>query len=533
MVLPSSYATNELLLQAIQGNSPNPPGNKCNDTDATPSEKKQRIERQPSGHEEDSGFNDTYVSFIPNAEFGARKAAELCSLIQIKCMPEGLSPVERLDFLYHITNGEDIVVRAIGGLLSFMIRNGVFGAVTTDSNLVQINKISYRNFFDVMRITAETLHVIRVFSNETHPVGHGSLKGKEGVSLFGLLKAHIKTVGARELLQTWLRYPSTSIEIIKERRFLVYLLRKNSNSALKMGICNGLRGVKNIPAILQRLRRHALGVSDWKALFSSLKAFIILMDTLKMAVAQDPEFGNSHIISQIGKVNEVELREAANCIDTTTDFEESAIVGRMVVAQGYSQQIDDLKRSYGALDDFLTEVGAQECRKLQNLEESLSIACVYLRYRPQVGFLVVLTDEDCNRIGMDRLENIGLSFIFRSPEQEYHFKNDRCRNLDEEIGDIHGAILDLESETFRILKRKMLSHLTTIFSLFNLLRELDCIQALAAAAAEYSWVRPIIAQEESKIDIVGGRHPLLELLVPSYVPNATTISSGSVMILTG
>lgn len=56
--------------------------------------------------------------------------------------------------------------------------------------------------------------------------------------------------------------------------------------------------------------------------------------------------------------------------------------------------------------------------------------------------------------------------------------------------------------------------------------ELDVLLSLATVAAELNLTRPTLVQE-NVLEIQGGRHPLLDLLVASYVPNDTWIKSGS------
>ena len=51
-----------------------------------------------------------------------------------------------------------------------------------------------------------------------------------------------------------------------------------------------------------------------------------------------------------------------------------------------------------------------------------------------------------------------------------------------------------------------------------MLAELDCLLSLAACAREYSLVKPTLT-EQSVLEVKGGRHPLLHLVVSQLVPN--------------
>ena len=56
--------------------------------------------------------------------------------------------------------------------------------------------------------------------------------------------------------------------------------------------------------------------------------------------------------------------------------------------------------------------------------------------------------------------------------------------------------------------------------------DLDCLVALAMGARKYKLIPPRMTIE-NVIDITGGRHPLQELTVPSYVANNTFLKGGS------
>lgn len=340
-------------------------------------------------------------------------------------------------------------------------------------------------------------------------------------------------MSAKKLLRLWLLYPSTCLKTIQQRQFLVGFLRKSANSAILLALKEALRGVKNVPAILLRFRQCVDGPNDWKALYLSLKSFIIIQDTLKIAMHQNDELSQSPLLSEVSNISEIDLRECLNWIDAVVDFEESVACGRMVVAHGFSDEIDEMKRSYGGLDDFLTNVGAEEHRRFLAQYDAISLSSFHFTYQPQIGYLIVVQQSDCDRIGVPNLEKMGMSFVFCSAEDGYHFKNERCRKLDEELGDIHGAIIDLETKAFRYLTAKLTSFSPTIYSMCTVTRQLDCLQALACASIEYSWTLPIFLEGGDAIVIEDGRHPLVECVATSFVPNSSTLKFGDVHVVTG
>jgi len=72
---------------------------------------------------------------------------------------------------------------------------------------------------------------------------------------------------------------------------------------------------------------------------------------------------------------------------------------------------------------------------------------------------------------------------------------------------------------------KVLELESIIVDASNLCGEFDCLVALAVGARKYRFVPPQMTTA-NVIHIKGGRHPLHELTVPSYVPNDCSIAGG-------
>lgn len=73
---------------------------------------------------------------------------------------------------------------------------------------------------------------------------------------------------------------------------------------------------------------------------------------------------------------------------------------------------------------------------------------------------------------------------------------------------------------------KILEHEAVLNAASDVLGDLDCFVALSQGARKYNLVPPHMTTE-NVIDISGGRHPLQELTVPSYVTNNTFLIGGA------
>jgi len=84
---------------------------------------------------------------------------------------------------------------------------------------------------------------------------------------------------------------------------------------------------------------------------------------------------------------------------------------------------------------------------------------------------------------------------------------------------------DREIELVYALTTKVLEHETAIVDTSNICGEIDSIVALATGARNYLFVPPQMTTANI-IHIEGGRHPLQELTVPSYIANGFSIAGG-------
>lgn len=87
-------------------------------------------------------------------------------------------------------------------------------------------------------------------------------------------------------------------------------------------------------------------------------------------------------------------------------------------------------------------------------------------YFPQIGFLVALSIE-AQTVDLPGFE---LQFV---TENGAYFKNNHVRELDEQIGDIHGLIVDREIDLVFELQQNMIEALDLLSDISFILGELD------------------------------------------------------------
>lgn len=85
---------------------------------------------------------------------------------------------------------------------------------------------------------------------------------------------------------------------------------------------------------------------------------------------------------------------------------------------------------------------------------------------------------------------------------------------------------DREIEIIHELGVSVLEHETVLLAVSETLGELDSILALALGCSQQGWTRPEITNDNI-IEILGGRHPLQELVVPTFIANDCNLAGGT------
>lgn len=168
----------------------------------------------------------------------------------------------------------------------------------------------------------------------------------------------------------------------------------------------------------------------------------------------------------MGTVPEDGLREVSTWIENSIDFPASmaANATRPHIRDGFSQDLDELRRCFESLDGFLTTIGVQEMDALTS--SGLRLDRLHVVFLPRVGYLLVLSHataieaaqqvvnggdegERSSRLSatsrastvseQSALAAVGLDYVFTTEEHVF-FKNKRCHEIDSSLGDISGAI---------------------------------------------------------------------------------------------
>lgn len=229
-------------------------------------------EEDIGNNQQDNSTTAEYVNqnivTVSNSDVAYYKAVQMISMISVLAMPPNMTSEDRWAYLHHAFDGCESAIRATGGLLSFLLESNVLLAQGDNQELVCITSVRYRALTGGMEISSTTLQALQVFQVDSHPTGRGNGKGKEGLSLLGILRNNLRSSPGGRTLRAWMKCPLADVNEILERQTIVAAFRNTANHSFTFNIRDSLRGVRNVPGILNRIRNVAASVNDWHGLLT-------------------------------------------------------------------------------------------------------------------------------------------------------------------------------------------------------------------------------------------------------------------------
>lgn len=298
-------------------------------------------------------------------------------------------------------------------------------------------------------VNADTICSLQIFEDESHPNFHmqgPKGRGKEGLSLFGILNGTRSPLG-HKMLKQWFLRPSLSTQVITERHASIAAFLRSENLHILVTVGKSLRKVKNIPKILAVLRRGQGGAGrggGWMA----LAQFAFFALKIRSCLQEMSGVRNLVIYRKVTETIDVsQIQAVGQMIHDTIDFDESLLQRRVVVQRNVDDELDQMKRMYDGMDSMLSEVARQVVAGIpQDVATNLNVI-----YFPQLGYLIVVPSTE----GSDPSETesnsesgmaggpayVGGDWEFQfCTGTSWYYKSPQMRQMDDYFGDVYGLI---------------------------------------------------------------------------------------------
>jgi DNA mismatch repair protein MutS len=228
--------------------------------------------------------------------------------------------------------------------------------------------------------------------------------------------------------------------------------------------------------------------------------------------------GNSELLhsSSLGLNNLDSIRELI--YSKIVDEPPASIRDGGIFRYGVDKQLDDLRSKASEGTSWLKEFESKE-------REKLDIPNLKIKHNRQFGFFIEITKSHVGKVP----DNYRRRQTMTNAER---YTTDELVGWEEIILTADDRAKALEKELFINLRNSVANHSSELATIARQIATTDVISSFAIHARKNSWCKPEIT-DESKIEIISGRHPVLEA-DGRFVPNDVKLDEKrSFLLLTG
>lgn len=388
------------------------------------------------------------------------------------------------------------VIGACGALLAYLRE-------TQKHALRNIDNVSLEVSSEQMIFDASALRNLELVKNQRD--------GKTYGTLLWVLDKTITAMGKR-MMRNWVLSPLTSPEKIAYRLDGVEELSKSA--VLREGLIECLKGIKDTERIAGRISNDRITPKDCETLAKSIAAFPsvkLLLFGVSAAILKDVDkyvYGFEDLSSLLGSA----IVENAPVVTKDGGF----------IKDGFDPELDRLRG--------IRENAASVIKKMEETErEKTGIKNLKIGYNRVFGYYIEVTNSFKELVPYDYIRKQTLTGGERYITEE-------LKKVEEEILTSSERCKKIEGEIFEKIRGILRGNIKKLQDSSRAIACLDCILSFATVAKENNYVRPTIVPGDKPMNVVQGRHPVVERVSKeTFVANDTLLDTDEnrVLIVTG
>jgi len=401
-----------------------------------------------------------------------------------------------LDGFGFSTDDDGPAIRAAGAILNYLTE-------TQKNSLDHVERLIPYRTGDALEIDEASRRSLEI----TRTIREGRREG----SLLAVLDRSVTAMGSR-LLADWLAGPLTSASTIDARLAAVEELL--GDPALTDEIRQTLRRVYDVQRLLARVATGRASPRDLSFLGRTLGC----LPPLKAKLTARKSRLLNQLEAEIDLCADLRSRLDAALVD---DCPLTSREGGFI-RDGHHAQLDSLRQLARGGKQWIAQYQAEETRRT-------GIANLKVGYNKVFGYYLEVTNVHHDKVPDSYIRKQTLKNAERYITPELKEYEEKVLTADEKAK-------DLEYELFLELRDTVAASRGRMQSTAAVLAQIDVLVALAELARERNYVRPKIV-EEPVLEILDGRHPVLDIIEPdgTFVPNDTHTggASGTILLITG
>jgi DNA mismatch repair protein MutS len=335
--------------------------------------------------------------------------------------------------------------------------------------------------------------------------------GKYG-SLLGVLDQTTTAMGGRTLRQ-WLNQPLLDLERLSSRLDAVEVLVRET--PVRVQVRSLLKGLPDLERLIGRAVQGIAGPRDLVGIRKALEVVPEVHESLA-SVASLPQ-SLTELAAELNPCTAVFDLIAEAIVDDAP----ATISSGGAIRSGFSDEMDTLLSAVRDAKGWIANLEKQE-------RQATGIKALKVGYNKVFGYYIEVTKANLEAVPEHYVRKQTLVNAERFITSELKEYEALILNAEERQQEI-------EERLFREVCERVVAASTQVLSTARALARLDVLATLAAVAIANRYVRPHLAQEDD-LDIVAGRHPVVELTMRQepFVPNDVHMTTDErIFILTG
>ena len=398
-------------------------------------------------------------------------------------------------------------------LKGFGVQNLAFGVIAAGAILYYLDITQHSqlgHITNLSRIEEDRYVWLDKFTIRNLELFHSPYEGAR--TLIDVIDRTISPMGGR-LLKRWISLPLKDIQPITDRHDIVGYFVDNP---LFMSETAGLiQQVGDLERLISKVAVSRINPREVIQLKRALKAVEPLRDLCNGS-------GNRPL-----KVLGEQLNPCKSIADKierelNNDPPVQLIKGR-VIAEGVSEELDELRKILYSGKDYLNELQAREIQRT-------GITSLKVSFNNVFGYYIEVRNTHKDKVPQEWIRKQTLVSAERYITEELKEYENKILGAEEKI-------ISLETRLFNDLVLSILEYIPPVQLNSSLIARLDCLHSFALVAAANNYVRPSM-NDSFKLEIVEGRHPVIEMQLPAgdpYIPNDLSLDTEDqqIIILTG
>ena len=338
------------------------------------------------------------------------------------------------------------------------------------------------------------------------------LQKNKKYSLFGVLDKTKTSMGAR-MLRKWIEHPLRDKKEIEQRLDIVE--ECISDYSLREDLREYLDSVYDMERICAKISYDTVTVRD----LLNLKESLYDLPNLREKI----ELSDKKLLIQIFEQMDT-LEDIYHLLDDSiSDRPIGTIKDGEVIREGYSKELDEMRSIEKNAASILSQMELQE-------RASTGFKTLKIGYNKVFGYYIEITHAAL------KSGELPESYVRKQTLANCErYINQELKELEIKILTSRQRALDLQNELYAEVKTQVKHAVFRIQTTADKIGSLDALLSLAETSYQNDYVKPSI-NEEKRLEIADGRHPVVERLVEEqiFVPNDTNLlKDKNFMIITG